>query len=228
MPDIWQSGIGLATPATPEAVAARNRLWQPAYEALAQGVSQLEKGDPKAAEALAHRCIALTPKGDQPMGAADLLISDSRMEAGDYEGALAHYKKGSRTTWQAGQGLNVPICLIRLGRVKEARALHSDEQILKYNLISKADLPGTSNARTLEASLLLARGLDRYFSSHYEKALQDFEAAQELAPGNAVAAYHGGKALLSMGRMAEAKEMFRVAVKNGKSEFVKDAASWVR
>jgi tetratricopeptide (TPR) repeat protein len=225
---VANAGKGHSNPVSPEAAEAMRRKWLPAYDALTEGRSRLESGDLAGAEKSARRCIELTPKGSKRLGVARFLIGDVRMESGDYEGALEFYRGGSANDWRYANPFNVAICLIRLDRHKEARPMYSDKQLLKFNGIAKADLPGTGDPRAFEASVLLARGFSRYFSGHEKQALQDFEAVDGLAPGNPIAAYYRGKTLLATGRMAEAKAQFRVAVKSGKSGFVEEARSWIR
>jgi tetratricopeptide (TPR) repeat protein len=213
---------------SPELIAQRNHLWAPARKELYKGWALMKKGDFAGAETAARKCIDLTPDTEKPLGGAYFLIGDALMEKGDYQNALTSYNRGSGNTWRAGQDLSTAICLVRLGRFDEARAAYSDEKILKYNLISKADLPGIANARALEASLLLARGLDRHFSNLDLLALEDFKAVKRLAPNNPIAAYHSAKALESLGRRDEAIADYKIAAKSGKSEFAKDAISQIR
>jgi tetratricopeptide (TPR) repeat protein len=206
-----------------------NRAWSSAREALIEAQASFDKGDYRTAEQLARQSIALAPMIDgvqqAPMGASYLLTGDVRMELGDYAGALSQYKVAEGSTWRPAQGLNVAICYARLGRLAEARKLYSERQILQYNGIAKADLPGTDTATSLEASLLLARGLDRYFAGRFSQALKDFEATKPLARNNPVAAYYSGMALSFLNRGKEAALEFQTAAKNGRGDLAKDAVA---
>lgn len=220
---------GVSNQGSAELEAEIAEAWSSAREALGNAQKSYDAGDYLSAEALARKSIALAPsirgQRQDPMGAAYLLIGDARMEMGDYAGALSQYEVGAGTTWRPAENLNVALCYSRLGKAGKARAMYSDEMILGYGGIAKADLPGTANAASLQASILLARGLDRYFASRWPQALKDFEAAQAIVPKNAVAAYYKGMALSFMNRRSEAVASFETAAATGSGAFTADAKS---
>lgn len=211
-------------PMSREAADTRLQAMAPSLAALDQGRERLRQGDARGALALARRADDLLPEGYLGRGFAAILAGDAKMAMGDYAGALDAYYESGRTSWSAGVGLNAALCLVRLGRLDEARSGYSDKMVLGFTVLSKGDLPGTANARALEASLLLARGLDHYYSDREAEALPDFEAAIRLAPGSVGAAYYQARALEQLGRTEEAKAVFDRVAKTGSGNVAKDAA----
>ena len=104
-----------------------------------------------------------------------------------------------------------------------AKRFYSDQAVLQYSSIKAEDLPGTNNPQSLEASILLARGLDAFFSDRNQEALADLDAAGRLAPRNGLIPYYAGMSLVHTNRAAEATPYFRRAAQYGRGRIAQDA-----
>ena len=80
--------------------------------------------------------------------------------------------------------LNVALAYVRLGNYLQAKKFYSDQDVLQYKSIKAEYLPGTDNIRLLEASILLGRGLDTFFTGQKEESFDNFAAANKIVPEN--------------------------------------------
>lgn len=181
-----------------------------------------------AAAAACHRAIAMSPEinGRSSNMAAWQLLGQIYMEQGRYREALPFFSEATHNTHNDELNLDMALCYFRLGDLKEARQLYSDRMISRYmsnEPDSQRYLPGTNTAKTLEASILFARGYYAYMRSRTEKAERNFSAAARLAPTNAKIAYLQAMALRELKRSPEALRCFTRAVAYGTSDIVRES-----
>ena len=119
-----------------------------------------------------------------------------------------------------------PFGIALLGNDEMARQFYSDQSILQYSSISPRDLPGTNTHQTLEASILLAQGLDEYLTSRQQEAFEDFNIATKLARRNGLAPYYAAKCLLELKRFQEAIPYFEQAAKYGRGRLAEEATRY--
>ena len=136
------------------------------------------------------------------------LLGRVYLRQGRNQDALKAFQSCYRSIPDAGQNLDIAIAYARLGDYQHARRFYSDRAITEYRIsdepLKPEDMPGTNNLKSLESSALLARGIDEFFEERQDEALDDFMAAERLAPDNALIAYYCGETLLEKGRTAEA------------------------
>lgn len=192
----------------------------PAEALRKQGQVLYAAGDFTGAEQAYLNAIDAAPVVDgqkQDMPFVKVLLGQAFLKDGKYDEAI-HWLGGARnntSTVGGGMGLDLALAYLRAGDYKSAAQLYSDGATLQYHLAGKdvlpQDLPGTDTPQALEASILLARGLDAYFESRKDDALADFQAAHRLRPGNALIAYHCGELLSRSGHGAEAVPLLEKA-----------------
>ena len=214
----------------PEAAARYQEASKPSFEAMRQAELLFRKHDLTGAENAAKESMRLAwEAGAGDVGSSRNLIRKIRMQQGKYQEAL----EWIGADWQQGADssldLDVALCYVRLGNTTKARQFYSDENTLRYaSSLTVQDLPGTRNRKMLEASILIARGIDKFFRATGEKeALADFDAALTLAPQNGLAAYYAAQSLVVLGRRTEATPYFIKAAQNGHGTFVKQARRWI-
>ena len=220
---------GRALEFTPEAAARYREAIKPVNEAFGLAQSRYYAGDLIGAEQAARSVIPLAV-GISPGAQADArtLIGKIRMRQGKYQEALdwigADWQQGADSSLDA----EVALCYVRLGNTTKARQFYSDEAAIRYDSsLTIQDLPGTRNRQMLEASILMARGLQKYATaSGQAEALTDFETALQIVPNNGLAAYYAAKSLIALGRQEEAGPYFVKAVENGRGKFVENAKGW--
>jgi tetratricopeptide (TPR) repeat protein len=130
---------------------------------------------------------------------AYLVVGDFYFRNGDLAEALNQYKQGmaadpkQKTTYQK----RMIEILMRQNRRSEAADI--DAAILKDN-------PKDSDARGLQASLLLDRG-------DVQKAISELQAVVNAAPDNFVARYNLGRAHIARGEWEQARQQFTEAIR---------------
>ena len=154
------------------------------------------------------------------------LIGKIRMKQQFYDEALEWF----RADWREGEDkqldLDIALCFVRLGNDDAARRFYSDSPILRYaSDLTAKDLPGTRTPKTLEASILFARGMQVYLTSRPKEALEDFAAASKLVPNNGVFAFFVGRSSPRIKRHSEALVYYRTAIRclRFKSTFMESA-----
>jgi tetratricopeptide (TPR) repeat protein len=130
---------------------------------------------------------------------AYLLVGDFYFRNGDSDQALAQYKEGmaadpkQKATYQK----RMIEVLMRQGKRTEAADINT--AILKDN-------PKDSDARGLQATLLLDRG-------EVQKAISELQAVVNAAPDNFVARFNLGRAHIARGEWEEARQQFTEAIR---------------
>lgn len=195
--------------------AELDTLRAPAYQALHRAESLFKAGNLAQAEVEARRAIDLAPviggqKDGPPLGANALLVQID-MKRGNYSDAATRLERSSKNEWYSGMNLDLALCYVRAGKPQNARRIYSNELILRYKKITPADLPGLQNTKRLEASILMARGLDQFFRARDEEALETFNEANRIVPKNGVIAFYTGMSLVHLGKKREAMPYFKQA-----------------
>jgi tetratricopeptide (TPR) repeat protein len=156
------------------------------------------------------------------------LLGRAYLEQNRNEEALEAFGSGQLPINSEGlknpHDLYAGIAYCRIGNLEEARKCYSDGLCLQFFSRADArDLPGTSNLKNMESSLLCAIAMDLKATADYQGALKPFVQASKLSPKNAFAAYGAAIVLLEFKRWQEAKPHLEVAVKYGRGYIFKDA-----
>jgi tetratricopeptide (TPR) repeat protein len=126
------------------------------------------------------------------------VVGDFYLRLGDPDAAIREFKEGM-TKDPADKGLyqksEIEV-LMRQG--KRAEANEVNQQILKAN-------PNDSDARSLEASLLLDKG-------EVNRALTELQSVVTRSPDNPVARFQLGKAHIAKGEWEQARQSFQKAI----------------
>lgn len=213
---------------SPEGRAREKALYAPSDAFYQQAKTLYASGDFAGAEAACLNALNAAPviqgqKQHVPF-VADLL-GQVYLKDGQYEKAI-HWLQGARqTTMDSSLNLNLALAYLRLGDYQTARRHYSDQTILRYASkdILPQDLPGTDSPAALEASILLARGLDASLEERNDEALADLQRANQLAPDNALVAYYCADLLNRKGLISEANSMYEIAAAHGRDDIAKDA-----
>ncbi len=184
-----------------------------------------------AAETACRRALAITPKikGKTLNLVAWQLLGHIYMEQGRYREALPFLTNAAQNTRHDEVNLDTALCYLRLGDLERARQFYSDRMILRYiDHIPdyQSYVPGTGTAKTLEASILFARGIDADLharTGNTEKAVLDYTVAAKIVPTNGMIAYFQAMGLKELKRSREALSCFTRAVAYGKSHIVREA-----
>ena len=204
-------GTGFYRPSDPQKAAAERALFFQSRQYEKQARMLYVSGDLAGAEQACLQSINAAPIIDgnkQQMPFTQRLLGRVYLREGRNQEALMAFQSCYRNIPDAGQNLDIAIAYARLGDYQHAHNFYSDQAILQYRLthepLKPEDLPGTKNLKSLEASALFARGIDAFFEHRQDEALDDFMAAERLAPDNALIAYYCAQTLLEKGRGAEA------------------------
>ena len=213
------AGAISANPVVGRDLAEREAAYAPSDALRRQAITLSEAGDLKGAEAACIDALNSPPiiRGQpQHVPFVAQLLGQIYLKDGQYEKAV-QWLQGARPN-TAGGSLNLDLALayVRLGDYAHAQECYSDRATLRYySEGTSQDLPGADSPQALEASILLARGLDAYLEHWYDDALPDLQRANKLAPGNAVIAYHCAQILNEKGRYAEAAPLYEIAAARG-------------
>ena len=227
-------GVLNAVKMSPQAEKAMQADMAPSEALRKQGQDLYEAGDLAGAEQTYLKALDAAPTFGGYMKPSEPLIArqlgQAYLKDGQYDQTI-HWLGGSRkslTTVGGGLDLDLALAYARKGDYKTAKSLYSDRSIQQYHFAGKdvllSDLPGTDTPKALEASILLARGLDAYFEARKEDALDDFQAANQLAPNNAFIAYYCAELLSDKGHYTEAISLFQCAQK-GRDPIFKEASN---
>lgn len=146
-----------------------------------------------------------------------------RLAQGRYTEALELLKVEYKVGRSGILDLDIALCYVKLGDLAMARQFYSDNAILKTNVITEDDLPGTATAASFEASIRFARGLDYFFSGMKQAAFEELVLAEALAPTKGAISYFAGRSLRHMDRYMDSKPYFERAVQNSSGWILEDA-----
>lgn len=199
-----------AVPADPDVLAAERAIYAEARTHEKEARSRFISGDLTGAEQECLASLKAAPvirgrKAQMPL--VQRLLGRIYLREGKNQEALTAFQSCYRNIADANQNLDIAIAYARLGNFEQAKKFYSDRAILRYRIsdepLKPEDLPGTGDLKSLEASALFARGEDAMFEGRENDALDDFLAANRLAPNNTLIAYYCADALQEKGRPAE-------------------------
>ena len=213
------TGAISAYPLTGPGLAERAAAYAPSDAFRKEAVSLYQSGDTTGAEAACLNALNAPPViQGQPQHVPFVaeLLGKVYLKEGQYEKAVQWLQAARPNTAGGSLNLDLALAYIRLGNYKQAQERYSDQATLRYYPQGNSqDLPGTDSPSNLEASILLARGLDAYLEHRYDDALPDLQRANQLAPSNALIAYHCAQILTDKGRYSEAASMYKTAAATG-------------
>ncbi len=217
------AGAISANPVNPQEQGEQYAAFDRAYK---QARALYQSGDLAGAEAACFNAINAVPviqgkRGHVPF--VPYLLGQIYLDGGQYQKAIYWLQGAHRTTMASGLNLDLALAYLRLGDDQDARRFYSDRAITQYGPYLPQDLPGTGTPQALEASILLARGLDASLEGRDDDAFPDFQRANQLAPENTVIAYHYATLLTGRGRSAEAIPLFRLVARRGHGAIAEEA-----
>ena len=174
-----------------------NALFVPTDDAEKNARKLFLSGKLIEAEAECRRAVFISPTvNGKPWntGALQLLGEICLLQKRNQGGFGVVPRNAYHNTRSTELDLDVALAYCRLGNYDMAMLWYSD-QVLLGNVITPQDLPGTLNLRSLEASVLLARGGQASGHAAYQEALIYFETAGKLAPHNGLIASMTGEML---------------------------------
>jgi tetratricopeptide (TPR) repeat protein len=200
--------------------------WRPARQAVAHARRLFLAEDLGGAESEVRRGLAVTPMTVGPVAEtanrnpdATRLLGRILARQGKYREALPMLLVGQRNVVRSRDDPDIAIAYCRLGDYTNARRYCSGGGImptLTRSTRSGADLPGTASLRSLEASALLARGLNALGETRRMHAHEDFLAAERLVPANAFVAYVLGRSFVyDVKNGGEAWKRFKLVAAKG-------------
>ncbi len=130
---------------------------------------------------------------------AYLVVGDFYFRNGDLPEALNQYKEGMGADPKQKSTYQKRMIEVLMRQNRRAEAADIDAAILKDN-------PKDSDARGLQASLLLDRG-------DVQKAISELQAVVNAAPDNFVARYNLGRAHVARGEWEQARQQFTEAIR---------------
>jgi len=130
---------------------------------------------------------------------AYLVVGDFYFRSGDMSEALKQYKEGMAADPKQKATYQKRMIEVLMRQNKRPEAADINAAILKDN-------PKDSDARGLQASLLLDRG-------DVQKAISELQAVVNAAPDNFVARYNLGRAHVARGEWEQARQQFTEAVR---------------
>ncbi len=221
-----QSEAGTKSARDPLAYAAEVSRIKPASDALQRACRQFYvEGNIASArvEATEAEHLAATLGVGLVGEEARRLLGRILFKENRFEEALEVLMQDYRQGQSVALDLDIALCLIKLGRAAQAQPYVSNRTLLQYGTV-ESDLPGREPNSKLEASVRFARGLDLLRRSYSRAALEEFLAADQLAPKNGAINYHAGMALVDLNRHREAKPYFQRAAQYGLGRIRTDAA----
>ena len=130
---------------------------------------------------------------------AYIVVGDFYYRNGDLSEALKEYKEGLAADPKQKATYQKRMIEVLMRQNRRAEAADIDAAILKDN-------PRDSDARGLQASLMLDRG-------DVQKAISELQAVVNAAPDNFVARYNLGRAHVSRGEWEQARQQFTEAIR---------------
>ncbi|MDQ2800814.1 MAG: tetratricopeptide repeat protein [Armatimonadota bacterium] len=159
------------------------------------------------------------------------LLGQVYLKDGQYEKAIYWLQGARHTTMDSSLNLNLALAYLKQGDFQTARRHYSAEAAAKamstLNEYSPQDLPGTDTPDALEASILMARGVDASCEDRMDDALPDLQRANQLAPDNALVAYHYARLLNEKGRLTEALPLYEQAASKSHGRAASDAGDHI-
>ena len=214
-------------PMSPEMVREIEAAFVPTNEAAKNARKLFLAGKLIEAEAECRRAVFISPTtaNGKPCNTRALqLFGEMCLLQKRNKEALESFLACYHNTRSTELDLDVALAYCRLGNYDMAMQWYSDQVLLQNYGITPQDLPGTLNLRSLEASVLLARGGQASGHAAYQEALIYFEAAGKLAPHNGLIASMTGEMLSNMGRHTpEYAPYFRLAAQYGHGRVAADA-----
>ncbi len=182
----------------------------------------LRVGDLEAAEVECRRAMSLAPifNGKPSYGDELPLLGDILLAQGRNYDALECYLRvvtssKSDDPEHPRPNLNAALAYCRLSNLKMAKKYCPDQAIAKLAPKRWADWPGTSDLRSLEASLLMSHGFNLASSAQHIEALSYLGAASKLAPKNWLIADATAEQLDDLNRRDEAVSYYKLAIQYG-------------
>jgi tetratricopeptide (TPR) repeat protein len=130
---------------------------------------------------------------------AYLVVGDFYVRNGDFAEALNQYKEGMAADPKQKTSYQKRMIEVLMRQHRRSEAADINAAILKDN-------PKDSDARGLQASLLLDRG-------EVQKAISELQAVVNAAPDNFVARYNLGRAHIARGEWEQARQQFTEAIR---------------
>ena len=193
------------TSLSPEAVAYYRRI----SEKTQQAERLLETNDLRGAEQAAEEALRRAGSRRPPMHVANAL-APVYFRTGNYEKAASLF---GYTADPRNLCLNAAIAFVMTGRLREARNSYKEVQLLAYHPEFKPYLPGSATAKSVEATVFLARGFIDYDHRRFTGAVWALEHAVKLIPSNPLALCCYAEALAKRGRVQEAGMYFASATR---------------
>ena len=221
------SGAVSANPPSKEMQAQMNAAYAQSDAFYKQATALSQAGDLKGAEAACIDALNSPPiiRGQpQHVPFVAHLLGQIYLKDGQYQKAV-YWLQGAHPN-TAGGSLNLDLALayLRLGDYAHARECYSDQATLRYcSDQTSEDLPGTASPQALEASILLARGVDAFLEERNDDALPDLQRANQLAPSNPVIAYQYAQVLSRKKQYSEAMPLYRLTALKGHGRISDDA-----
>ncbi len=188
------SGDQFKNAMSPEEREALDTQSRHSHEAEQQARQLLKERRFKEAAKACHRALALSAKiNNQPINRTALqLMGDIFQEQGHYQEAIDAYRKAPGNSRDS----DIALCYLKIGDMKNARKFYNEEIFFgsKVDLppakkaIYMTSLPGTKTTKTMEASILFARGCKKESVAQLDEAVEDFKRVLVLVPRNALAA----------------------------------------
>jgi tetratricopeptide (TPR) repeat protein len=126
------------------------------------------------------------------------VVGDFYVRLGDPDSAIREFKEGIAKDPSLKATYQKDIMSVLIAQHKRGDAAEINQQILKDN-------PNDSDARSLEAGLLLDKG-------DVTRALSELQAVVTRSPDNAVARYNLGRAHVARGEWEQARQAFQKAI----------------
>lgn len=223
---VGRNRVTIVTPAEAEKRFGRSRILVDRAQTLFRS-SRLPE-----AEATCQQALAAAPKfNGQPFcPEARRLLGEIYLSERRYPEAAACFALVRQNTSDVRLDLGLALAYCRAGRLDLARSCFSDKRFFNHfeSQITQQDLPGTSDRRSLETSILFARGLEAFETGQHDDAIREFTAAERLAPTNGLIAYCHAYSLRYRGRVEEAYPFFAIAATYGHGKFTEDASYLLR
>lgn len=195
---------------TPEQIAHDEEIgrWVQKAETL------LEQNDLRGARQAAAEALRIADS-QHPVSIERIWLPDELapiyMRSGQYERAAALF--GPHPDLGRNLSINEALAFVKTHRLADARKCYRDSVLLYYHRDFKPYLPGSSNAKQVEATLFLWRGITDVDQNHPTNAIWALNQAVQLVPKNPLALWYYAEALANAGRVPEARHFFQAAIK---------------
>jgi tetratricopeptide (TPR) repeat protein len=187
-------------------------------------------GNNTKAKAECQAALAVAPRLNGAVHAPDAkqLLGEIYYTEGNYKQALYWFGDRAKNTKDDRQDFDIALCYVRLGDFQTARRHYSHDLVYRNSSsTTAADLPVIRDLKSLEASILLARGLDHDMTGQMKEASADYDAAARLAPDNAWLQHRRGWIAIRAGRKEEGLGLLRRASVSNNPRIQGDARRWL-